>query len=81
MAEMSFGLGDDIDGLRDTARGIAQSAGPPSIATEVDLTNASTHHLWREMGELGLLGITVPEESMGPAWAISAHCVAATSRR
>jgi isovaleryl-CoA dehydrogenase len=42
----------------------------------VDRTNAFPHHLWREMGELGLLGITVPEELGGTGMGYLAHCVA-----
>ena len=74
-AEMSFGLGEDIDALRASVRRFAQERIAP-IATEVDRTNAFPHHLWREMGELGLLGITVPEELGGTGMGYLAHCVA-----
>jgi isovaleryl-CoA dehydrogenase len=74
-AEMSFGLGEDIDALRDSVRRFAQERIAP-IATEVDRTNAFPHHLWREMGQLGLLGITVPEELGGAGMGYLAHCVA-----
>jgi isovaleryl-CoA dehydrogenase len=74
-AEMSFGLGEDIDALRDSVRRFAQERIAP-IAGEVDRTNAFPHHLWREMGQLGLLGITVPEELGGAGMGYLAHCVA-----
>ncbi|QJP14935.1 isovaleryl-CoA dehydrogenase [Starkeya sp. ORNL1] len=74
-AEMSFGLGEDIDALRDSVRRFAQERIAP-IASEVDRTNAFPHHLWREMGQLGLLGITVPEELGGAGMGYLAHCVA-----
>ncbi|WP_170018103.1 isovaleryl-CoA dehydrogenase [Starkeya sp. ORNL1] len=72
---MSFGLGEDIDALRDSVRRFAQERIAP-IASEVDRTNAFPHHLWREMGQLGLLGITVPEELGGAGMGYLAHCVA-----
>ncbi|MDF2996473.1 MAG: acyl-CoA dehydrogenase domain protein [Xanthobacteraceae bacterium] len=74
-AEMSFGLGDEIDALRDSVRRFAQERIAP-IATEVDRNNAFPMHLWREMGALGLLGITVPEELGGTGMGYLAHCVA-----
>lgn len=74
-AEMSFGLGDEIDALRATVRRFAQERIAP-IAAEVDRSNAFPYHLWREMGELGLLGITIPEELGGAGMGYLAHCVA-----
>jgi isovaleryl-CoA dehydrogenase len=44
-AEMSFGLGDEIDALRDSVRRFAQERIAP-IATEVDRNNAFPMHLW-----------------------------------
>ena len=56
---MEFDLGEDIGALRDMVHRFAQERIKP-IAAEVDRTNAFPNELWRELGELGLLGITVP---------------------
>jgi isovaleryl-CoA dehydrogenase len=52
-----FPLGDDVEALRDTVRRFAQERIAP-IAAETDKSNEFPAHLWKEMGELGLLGIT-----------------------
>ncbi|OYR19830.1 acyl-CoA dehydrogenase, N-terminal domain protein [Brucella thiophenivorans] len=72
---MNFGLGEEIEALRDTVRRIAQSRIAP-IAAETDRNNAFPNHLWREMGELGLLGVTAPEEHGGAGLGYLAHCIA-----
>ena len=46
------------------------------MAAEIDRTNLFPAELWREMGELGLLGITVPEEYGGAGMGYLAHVVA-----
>ena len=46
------------------------------IAAEIDHSNVFPPHLWREMGALGLLGITVPEEYGGAGLGYLAHVVA-----
>jgi isovaleryl-CoA dehydrogenase len=75
MATLNFALGEDVDALRDLVRDWAQERVAP-IAAEIDRTNQFPAHLWREMGELGLLGITVPEEYGGAAMGYLAHVVA-----
>ncbi len=74
-AEMSFGLGEDIDALREAVRRFAQERIAP-LAAEIDASNAFPMRLWREMGDLGLLGITAPEEFGGAGMGYLAHCVA-----
>jgi isovaleryl-CoA dehydrogenase len=74
-AEMSFGLGEDIDALRELVRRFAQERIAP-LAAEIDASNAFPMQLWREMGALGLLGITAPEEFGGAGMGYLAHCVA-----
>jgi isovaleryl-CoA dehydrogenase len=75
MATLDFALGEDIDALRDTVQAWAQTRVAP-IAAEIDRSNRFPAHLWREMGELGLLGITVPEEFGGAGLGYLAHVVA-----
>ena len=75
MATLDFALGEDIEALRDLVRGWAQERVAP-MAAEIDRTNLFPAELWREMGELGLLGITVPEEYGGAGMGYLAHVVA-----
>jgi len=70
-----FGLGEDIDQLRDTVRGFAADEIAPR-ADEIDRTNAFPRDLWPRMGALGLHGITVEEELGGAGLGYLAHCVA-----
>ena len=55
---LNFGLGDEVDALRDTVHAWAQARLKP-IAADIDRQNQFPPALWREMGALGLLGITV----------------------
>jgi isovaleryl-CoA dehydrogenase len=72
---LDFGLGSDIDMLRDTVRGFAQDKIAPR-AEEIDRTNSFPRELWPELGALGLLGITVEEQWGGAGLGYLAHCVA-----
>ncbi len=72
---MNFALGEDIDALREMTHRFAQERIAPRAA-EIDATNEFPMELWREMGELGLLGITVEEELGGSGMGYLAHCVA-----
>jgi isovaleryl-CoA dehydrogenase len=72
---MAFDLGDDIAALRDMVHRWAQERVKP-MAAEVDRTNQFPAALWREMGDLGLLGITVPEEYGGAGMGYLAHVIA-----
>ncbi|WP_342242544.1 isovaleryl-CoA dehydrogenase [Ensifer sp. OTU672] len=72
---LSFALGEDIDALRESVRRFATDRIAP-MADETDRSNAFPMPLWREMGELGLLGITAGEEHGGAAMGYLAHCVA-----
>ena len=74
-ASMNFGLGDDIEALRDMVHRWAQERVRP-LAAEIDAKNEFPAELWTEMGELGLLGITVPEEYGGAGMGYLAHVVA-----
>jgi isovaleryl-CoA dehydrogenase len=72
---LEFDLGDTVDMLRDTVRSFASDNIAP-IADEIDRSNTFPRHLWPEMGQLGLLGITVEEEWGGSGLGYLAHCVA-----
>ena len=74
-ASMRFDLGEDVDALRDIVRRWAQERVRP-MAMEIDRANAFPPELWREMGELGLLGVTVEEEYGGADLGYLAHTVA-----
>jgi isovaleryl-CoA dehydrogenase len=70
-----FGLGADVDALRDSVRGFAQDKIAPR-ADEIDRSNTFPRDLWPQMGALGLLGITVEEKWGGAGMGYLAHCVA-----
>ena len=72
---MQFDLGEDVNALRDMVHRWAQERLKP-IAADVDRDNAFPNQLWAEMGELGLLGITVEEEFGGAEMSYLAHTVA-----
>ncbi|MDE3080619.1 MAG: isovaleryl-CoA dehydrogenase [Paracoccaceae bacterium] len=74
-ASMTFDLGEDIAALRDTVHRWAQERLKP-MAAGIDRANAFPAELWREMGDLGLLGITVEEEYGGAGLGYLAHSVA-----
>jgi isovaleryl-CoA dehydrogenase len=70
-----FGLGEDLDRLRQTAQDFARDKIAPRAA-EIDRDNVFPRDLWPQMGELGLHGITVEEEWGGSGLGYLAHCVA-----
>ena len=74
-ASMNFSCGEDVEALRDMVHRWAQDRVAP-MAAEIDANNNFPSGLWREMGELGLLGITVPEEYGGAGMGYLAHTVA-----
>jgi len=74
-AGFDFGLGEDVDRLRDAISGFAQDTIAPRAA-DIDRTNRFPRELWPQMGELGLLGITVEEEWGGSGLGYLEHCVA-----
>ncbi len=74
-AVMNFGLGEEIEALRDTVRRFAEDEIAPRAAA-IDANNEFPADLWRKFGDLGLLGITVPEEDGGTGMGYLAHCVA-----
>ena len=75
MLDFDFGLGEDIDLLRETVRSFAADRIAPRAA-DIDASNEFPLDLWPELGELGLLGITVDEEYGGSNLGYLAHVVA-----
>src|SRR5437764_13612289 len=72
---LDFGLGEDLEALRDTVHAFAQSEIAPRAA-EIDRSDQFPMDLWRKMGEIGVLGITVPEEYGGANMGYVAHMLA-----
>ncbi len=72
---LDFQLGEDIEALRDSVRAFAEAEIAPRAA-EIDRSDRFPMDLWRKMGELGVLGITVPEAYGGADMGYLAHMVA-----
>jgi len=75
MFEFDFGLGEDLDLLRETVRNFATDRIAPH-ADEIDRKNEFPRDLWPELGELGLLGITVEGDYGGSELGYLAHVIA-----
>jgi isovaleryl-CoA dehydrogenase len=73
--EFNFGLGEVIDTVRDQVRRFADERLAPR-ANEIDRSNLFPRDLWRELGELGFLGMTVPPEHGGAGLGYLAHIIA-----
>jgi isovaleryl-CoA dehydrogenase len=73
--EFNFGLGEVIDAVRDQVRRFAEERIAPR-ANDIDRSNAFPRDLWPEMGDLGLLGLTVPVEQGGAGLGYVAHTIA-----
>jgi isovaleryl-CoA dehydrogenase len=71
---MRFDLGEDVHALREMAHRWAQERVKP-MAAAIDRDNVFPPELWPEMGELGLLGVTVEEEYGGAGMGYLAHTV------
>ncbi|RMA79309.1 isovaleryl-CoA dehydrogenase [Umboniibacter marinipuniceus] len=72
---LNFDLGEDINALREMVQQFAQNEIAP-IAQQIDKENDHPKALWRQMGDLGLLGMTVDPEYGGSGMGYLAHCVA-----
>src|SRR6202040_3085095 len=70
-----FDLGESASMIRDSARAFAENEIAPRAA-QIDRDNAFPRDLWPRMGELGLHGVTAPEEYGGLGLGYLAHCVA-----
>lgn len=74
-AMLDHGLGEDLDMLRDLVYKFAQAEIAPRAA-EIDKNNEFPADLWRKMGDLGILGVTVAEEFGGSNMGYLGHVVA-----
>ena len=72
---LNFGLGETIDMLREQTRNLVD-AELATRAAEIDRENQFPLEMWRRFGDMGLLGITVPEEYGGSGLGYLAHVVA-----
>ncbi|MCW8842500.1 MAG: isovaleryl-CoA dehydrogenase [Rhodobacteraceae bacterium] len=75
MHTMNFDLGEDVNAMREMVHRFAQERIKP-MAAEVDIKNEFPNELWKEFGDLGLLGITTPEEYGGAGMSYLAHVIA-----
>ena len=72
---LDFGLGEDIEALRDLVRRFAQEKVAPNAA-EIDRSNEFPPLLWHELGDLGILGITADPEFGGAGMGYLAQVIA-----
>ena len=70
-----YATNSDVEALRESVRRFASERVAP-LAAEIDRSNQFPKHLWRELGALGLLGITASEDHGGAGMGYLAHCVA-----
>lgn len=75
LGSMTFDLGEDVNALRETVHKWAQERIKP-MAAAIDRDNVFPAALWREMGDMGLLGVTVEEDYGGAGMGYLAHTVA-----
>lgn len=74
LQEFDFGLSGDLQALRSTVRDFASQEIAP-LAAELDRTDQFPMHLWRKMGDVGLLGVTAAEQYGGADMGYLAHMV------
>jgi isovaleryl-CoA dehydrogenase len=72
---LNFDLGETVELLRDAVQDFAQAEIAP-IAADIDRSNEFPNELWPKLGDMGLLGITVPETYGGAEMGYLAHIVA-----
>ena len=73
--ELDFDLGKDINILKDSIQEFCKKEIAP-LAEDIDKKNDFPSHLWKKMGELGLLGITAEEKYGGSGLGYTEHVIA-----
>ena len=73
--EMNFGLGETADMIRDHVNSFASQEIAP-LAEQTDIDNAFPNQLWPQMGEMGVLGMTVSEDFGGAGLGYLEHVIA-----
>ena len=73
--ELDFDLGSDIEVLKDSIQEFCKREIAP-LAEDIDKKNDFPSHLWKKMGELGLLGITAEEKYGGSGLGYTEHVIA-----
>ena len=73
--ELDFDLGNDIEVLKDSIQEFCKREIAP-LAEDIDKKNDFPSHLWKKMGELGLLGITAEEKYGGSGFGYTEHVIA-----
>ena len=71
---LNFNLPENINILREQVRNFASAEIAP-LAAEIDRDNEFPQHLWRKLGALGLLGVTVEEAYGGADMGYLAHVI------
>ena len=74
MTTFNFGLGETADAVREAAYDFAQAEILPR-AEKIDQSNSFPRDLWPKLGELGFLGLTVPEEFGGSGMGYLEHVI------
>ena len=75
LKELDFDLGNDIEVLKDSIQEFCKREIAP-LAEDIDKKNDFPSHLWKKMGELGLLGITAEEKYGGSGLGYTEHVIA-----
>lgn len=74
-SSLNFNLGETADMIRDTVNAFARDEIAPR-AEQIDIDNEFPNDLWRKFGDMGLLGMTVPEEYGGSGLGYTEHVIA-----
>jgi len=75
IGSMKFDLGEDVMAMQEVVHRWAQDRIKP-MAADIDQKNEFPNELWKEFGEMGLLGVTTPEEYGGAGMSYLAHVIA-----